>query len=160
MITTLTVDPTINTAVTANDIELIAQATTGSYQWIDCDTKDPISGANSATFTATQNGNYAVVVTVNNCSDTSACQNIVSVGIASKGNLFHSKVYPNPATTELTIETKVHTTYALYNALGQLVQQGEIKSSVQKIDVSKLAAGAYSISRGTENKEVFRVIIE
>jgi len=158
--TNLTIDATINTAVIANDIELVAQATNGNFQWIDCDTKTPINGANSASFTATQNGNYAVVVTVNNCSDTSACQNIVSVGIASKGNLHLSKVYPNPATNVLTIETNVHKQYAIYNALGQLVQQGELKSTLQKIDISKLAAGAYTVALGKEGKEVFRVIIE
>lgn len=158
--TNLTIDATINTAVIANDTELVAQATNGNFQWIDCDTKTPINGANSASFTATQNGNYAVVVTVNNCSDTSACQNMVSVGIASKGNLNQSKVYPNPATNVLTIETNVHKQYAIYNALGQLVQQGELKSTLQKIDISKLAAGAYTVALGKEGKEVFRVIVE
>ncbi|MEM1407139.1 MAG: hypothetical protein AAGG59_10220, partial [Bacteroidota bacterium] len=45
-----------------------------SYQWIDCNNGNaPIDGATDRTFTAEVNGDYAVLVTKGQCSETSAC---------------------------------------------------------------------------------------
>lgn len=44
-----------------------------SYQWINCSTNQPIAGSTGQTYTATANGNIAVIVTKNGCADTSAC---------------------------------------------------------------------------------------
>ena len=45
-----------------------------SYQWIDCDNDNtPVEGATERTFSAEDNGNYAVIITNGSCSETSAC---------------------------------------------------------------------------------------
>src|SRR5690606_25933768 len=38
-----------------------------SYQWIDCSDDQPISGETNASFTATVNGSYAVILTEDGC---------------------------------------------------------------------------------------------
>lgn len=82
----ITIDLTINiidSAVTQIDaITLQASSLTGSYQWVDCDDNYSImNGETSQYFVATANGNYALIVTENGCSDTSACLIINEVGL-------------------------------------------------------------------------------
>jgi hypothetical protein len=95
---------TFSNGVSLNGATLTASATGASYQWIDCnDNNAPISGATTQTFTPAQNGNYAVVITVNGCSDTSACVAVTTVGLDDiKTDLF--RVYPNPASTVINVE--------------------------------------------------------
>ena len=52
------------------------------YQWLDCDDNFmAIVGETGQTFTATENGNYAVEITNNGCLDTSTCVNVMGIGI-------------------------------------------------------------------------------
>jgi hypothetical protein len=69
---------------------------------------------------------------------------VVSVSMHSKGSL---KVYPNPVSNVLTIETIRTDDYQIFNLLGQQVLYGK---TMQQIDVSVLPQGAYMIKVGTE----------
>ena len=64
----------------------------------------PITGATSQSYAAVANGNYAVAVTINNCTDTSACHAITTVGISENTNDSHLSVFPNPVDKLLTID--------------------------------------------------------
>jgi hypothetical protein len=95
----LTINLTINTvdtAVTVSDPTLTANAVDATYQWIDCGTMQPIPGETNQSFTATSNGTYAVEVTQNNCADTSACYEILSVDLPDIVFGANFNVYPNP----------------------------------------------------------------
>src|SRR5690606_33995484 len=72
----------IDNTVTINNTELVSNSSASTYQWLDCSTMSPIIGATNQSFTPTNNGNFAVVVTKNNCSDTSVCYQITSLGIS------------------------------------------------------------------------------
>lgn len=74
-----------------------------SYQWIDCSDDEPINGATSQTFTPEETGSYAVIVTLNSCSDTSDCVNITTSGIDELTYL-HATLYPNPSKGNVTID--------------------------------------------------------
>jgi hypothetical protein len=63
----------VNTSVTQTGSTLIAGANGAIYQWLDCNGLTPLSGQTYQSFTATAPGSYAVIVTQNGCSDTSAC---------------------------------------------------------------------------------------
>ena len=53
-----------------------------TYQCLDCDNSmSIIAGETNQSLTALSNGNYAVEVTANCCTDTSACVTITTVGI-------------------------------------------------------------------------------
>jgi hypothetical protein len=71
---------TVNVGVTKTLNTLTATETGATYQWINCATNQPISGATAASYTATTSGNYKVAITKNGCVDTSICYtvNIVS----------------------------------------------------------------------------------
>jgi len=96
--TTLSVT-SIDITTTLNGDTIIANQTAASYQWLNCDSGYAvISGATNQSYTPAATGNYAVEITLNGCKDTSACVDVVVVGIqtpAAEKALLH--VYPNPS---------------------------------------------------------------
>lgn len=50
-----------------------------SFQWIDCNTGDPIEGATGNSFTPTISGDYAVIISRGVCSETSDCVTICKI---------------------------------------------------------------------------------
>ena len=88
---------TVNTSVTQNGVTLSANAAGAIYQWLDCNSGNSVlNGETNRTFTATQNGSYAVKVTQDGIIDTSSCFAVTNVGILE--NTFDNdiKVFPNP----------------------------------------------------------------
>jgi hypothetical protein len=63
----------VNTTVTQTGSVLTANATGATYQWVDCNGFTPLAGQTYQSFTATSPGSYAVIVTQNDCADTSTC---------------------------------------------------------------------------------------
>jgi len=104
----ITLDLTINnldvsTTQTGNTI--MANLSGAEYQWINCSKGNAIiSGAIDASYTATLDGDYAVIVTFKGCSDTSDC---VTIGAMDIDDISHKKnrytLYPNPTTSHLMI---------------------------------------------------------
>jgi ELWxxDGT repeat protein len=87
---------------------LQALADGASFQWLDCDQGfNPIEGADHSQFTATENGNYAVEVTVGDCSEISECFSISNVGVDQIELSDKLIVYPNPSTGTFTIDLGV-----------------------------------------------------
>ena len=105
---TLTINLMVNsadTSVTQNGATLTANATNSTYQWVNCDNNfTAIPGQTNATFVAASDGNYAVVVTQNGCTDTSACFNVVLISAPEPNALAGVKVYPNPHTGHFALE--------------------------------------------------------
>ena len=104
---TVTTDLTVlqvNTSVTQVDNELTANEANVVYQWIDCSTSFAINGATSQTFTATSDGDYAVIVMSNGCSDTSTCYTVSGLGLNENDQLASFIVYPNPSQSEVFID--------------------------------------------------------
>lgn len=83
---------------------LVANAQNVSYQWIDCSDNQPIIGANLKSFTPTVNGNYAVIITENACSDTSDCIRVEFVGISMNTLQKSLVIYPNPSKGHINIK--------------------------------------------------------
>jgi hypothetical protein len=69
----------VNAGVNNNSGILMAVIQAGAaYQWINCDNNNtPITGATGSAFTPTVSGNYALMVTIGDCSDTSDCQYVL-----------------------------------------------------------------------------------
>ncbi|MDP3930035.1 MAG: LamG-like jellyroll fold domain-containing protein, partial [Bacteroidota bacterium] len=55
---------------------LTALETGASYQWFNCQTQSIITNANSISYTPVLSGNYAVIISKNNCIDTSNCTQV------------------------------------------------------------------------------------
>lgn len=93
----------IDTSIVQNGITLSATTDADSWQWINCETGDSVSGAVSSTFTPTVNSTYKVIIVKDGCSDSSDCINVMGIGIPeSKSTEF--LVYPNPSNGHVNIE--------------------------------------------------------
>ncbi len=99
----LTID-SVNTSVTQDGTLLTANEAGATYQWVECPGMTAISGATSQSYTATVNGNYAVIVTDNQCSETSTCYSVTTVGTTE--NEFDDRLllFPNPTNGEFSID--------------------------------------------------------
>jgi hypothetical protein len=161
VITQLTVT-TINlsTNVSINGVTLTAAENNATYQWVDCNNNNVfIAGATNQSYTATQNGNYAVILTSLSCDieETSACFSINSVGVESIDPSIIVTAYPNPASEAITIETSAHSnkTIRIYDAVGKLVFEGAMNDSKMNVSCSTWSAGMYTIEL-TTNEHTYK----
>jgi hypothetical protein len=157
--TTVVVNAIPNATTSLSGITITATTAGASYQWIDCgNSNQPIAGATSQTFIPTVNGSYAVIVTQNNCSDTSDCTVINSVGLDEHTALDQITLYPNPATTTVTINsTQMITKVELYSLKGELIQV-EVNPS---FNVEHLSRGVYIVKvYSTDGYSMIRLIKE
>ncbi len=74
----ITIDAIDNT-VSQNNHVLTANETNADYQWIACSDNMPVAGETNQVFTATANGQYAVIVSNGTCADTSACMTVITL---------------------------------------------------------------------------------
>jgi len=134
----------VNTEVTVQGNTITALATGATYQWLNCATNLPIAGATTASFTAPQNGSYAVTVTRNGCSKISDCisiSNLDAEAFIPKA----WKIYPNPVSAFLSIETTDTAEITITDMTGKLLRRESLRNGVNSIDVSTLSSGIYVI---------------
>jgi hypothetical protein len=156
----LTINNVDNGITQVDDFTLEANASGATYQWIDCTDNSPIVGATNQQFIPTQNGEYAVIVTQNGCSDTTECLSVVRLSIEENQNQT-LKVYPNPATSSITISSEsniVGKSFTILNQLGQVVISGEIKHQDMVVNLTNLSAGVYVINISGESQSSFRIV--
>lgn len=127
-----------------------------NYQWINCANNQPVNGATSQSFTPQTDGEYAVIITEYNCSETSECVNVTGVSIKDLNNRdSFGKVYPNPSSGKFNLVFDNQVDYAdifVYNMLGSLMQKSEITNSDRtQIDLSNLPNGSYVVQLKFEN---------
>jgi hypothetical protein len=131
-----------------------------TYQWYKGAT--PIAGATSLTYTATTSGNYKCRVTkaATGCFKNSnaiavsvPCREGLPAGEAGEMIANEINVYPNPATTFITIETNESDieSVTLYDALGRLINNVSSQENSVMINVANLSAGIYFVKIKTSN---------
>ncbi|MFB6305969.1 MAG: T9SS type A sorting domain-containing protein, partial [Flavobacteriales bacterium] len=99
----LTINSPDSTVTQSNDT-LVANETGASYQWLDCDSgNSAIGGAAGQNFMPSSDGNYAVEVTKNGCTDTSLCHNVTLTTILENELGSNLKAHPNPTRENITI---------------------------------------------------------
>lgn len=99
----LTIKEVSDITTTTTGTTITANNTNATYQWINCDDNAIIPNETNATFTATKNGKYAVILTENGCVDTSACVTITGVGISENNWNTTLSIFPNPSSGNFTI---------------------------------------------------------
>jgi hypothetical protein len=126
---------------------LTASAEGVEYQWIDCIDNEPVEGENSQSFTAEENSDYAVIITSENCSQTSECVSVTTVGTANRRNNLEVSAFPNPFRDQVNITLdglEGVTTVEVYSINGQQVAiTSSWNSGNQTLDLSDLPSGVY-----------------
>ncbi len=147
----ITINLTINsvdTSVTVNPPLLSAYAIGANYQWIYCDSVI-IPGEVNQIFVATANGSYSVIISQNDCVDTSFCYSIMNVGINEnvQSNTFF--IFPNPSSNHVIISFGARITNGyimISNTLGENVYvQNIFNESKEEINLKNISNGIYFV---------------
>jgi hypothetical protein len=159
---TIVVNATPTNVITQNGITLSSVATGVTYQWIDCNTNQPVLGATNQSFTTTEPvGTYAVIVTANGCSDTSICISVDQSGL-SEGD-FNIGLIPNPANESVLIQwdTEAIQVIELLDEAGKIVRRVYLTGAAQQVEFSlaQIAAGVYHVRLiGANNVAIEKLI--
>lgn len=145
----LTLNLIINTAdntVVQNANLLTAISSGAIYQWIDCDNSMPIIGETNQSFAAMTPGNFAVIVSENNCRDTSICYNILMVDNGINQSLSNQiTIYPNPAEEIFTVSTSNDElySYVVTDTKGAVILSDKVAAKQFVVDLSSFESGLY-----------------
>jgi hypothetical protein len=150
---------TVNTSVIDSGSFLTANAAGASYQWLDCNNNySIIAGATNQTYTPSASGNYAVAVTQNNCTDTSACYNITTINISENTKADDFIIFPNPFSVYTVLQTNNpfhNATLTVDNCFGQTVAQiKNISGQAITFNRDNLPSGLYFIRLTEDNKQI------
>ncbi|MDD3875837.1 MAG: choice-of-anchor J domain-containing protein [Bacteroidales bacterium] len=153
---------TVDVSVSQNGVNLTSNAINSTYQWVDCDNNyNLINGETNALFTATANGNYAVIITHNNCVDTSACYNVTGVFTISGRSAFPINIFPNPNNGIFTLNLSEATYISVFNTLGTVVYSGIYAEGTHLFNLKHLSDGVYIVrSESVHTSERIKVVIQ
>ncbi|MEQ1733288.1 MAG: choice-of-anchor tandem repeat GloVer-containing protein [Bacteroidia bacterium] len=155
--TNLTVNPVLNNTTVTGD-SITATVAGATYQWIDCSTNTALLNDTNQSYVATATGSYAVVVTLNGCTDTSACVSIIITNTKVINTPAVISAYPNPNNGTFSITTATYGTYTIANELGQVVSTFTTNANATTAHIAGLASGIYVI-KNTENGTIARTKI-
>jgi hypothetical protein len=148
----LTLNLTINqadTSLTQSGAVLTANATGASYQWLSCNPFQEIIGETNQNYIASTNGDYAVIVTQNGCTDTSSCYSVIGIGFDHYDLSNSIKIFPNPVHHLLQIESATalqNANIKILNITGLVIAEyRDISTKTFSIDMSSYSAGSYLI---------------
>jgi PKD repeat protein len=105
-----------------------------------------IAGSNGPTYMPSANGVYSAAALNGSCA--SPVSNLLDVIIESVDELNRLVgIYPNPVSNELTIHVVNATPfkYVVFSAIGEVVISGNSNSSFERLNVSSLAQGVYTL---------------
>ena len=147
----------VNIEVTKSGTSFFARAQDALYQWYNCDGDSIIPGETNQGFIYTQHASYAVIITQNNCTDTSECI-YTALGIQDYSNL-GIDIFPNPAKNRIYFKGLANSNdITLYDISFKLLKK-EVVEINGSIDISDLKSGAYFIRienvRGTQSERIF-----
>ena len=150
---------TFDTSITQTGNTFMSNQNGVTYQWLDCNNGNTsITNATNQSYTATANGDYAVLVSLNGCADTSACVLITTVGVSqlSMGN--RVTISPNPFTNETTItfsEEQKNTTIKITDVIGKEIKTFILNGARNFIlEKGEMNAGIYFVQITDVNKNV------
>jgi len=143
--------------ITRNQSDLISNFSTGN-QWFTS-TGTAIAGATSQSFRPTTNGYYTVKTTVNGCASTSSeAYYYLSTAVINLDNDQFIRIFPNPVTSNMSVEFKLVNTKYLYVKLidmnGRTVAEFKKVKSGEKMNAQQLAKGTYMILLLTDDGKI------
>lgn len=132
------------------------------YQWIDCETNEPIEGETQQQFTPEVSGSYACIITLGECIDTTECE-YVSAGVGiSENSTTDITLYPNPTTGIVTVQLAPKTLslnpeIQMFDIYGRRLQIIPVKAETTPIDLSLYTNGIYLLKVADRTGRVLAV---
>lgn len=133
-----------------------------TYQWLDCnDGYSEIGGETGVSYTPSEDGDYAVKVTIDECTDTSACVSIDGVGIYDNSLVDQISLYPNPSSGFVYIDLGDLKDVAIqiYSVSGSLVYRAiNVESKVYSFELD-VEAGIYFVEvQSSDGQRQFQLL--
>ena len=161
-VVSLTLVPvSVNSTVLQAGVVLVSQQLGGNYQWVDCNNNyAALPGQTNSTFTATSNGSYAVIVSKNNCVDTSACFSITVSGVSETQSAMDMNFAPNPAGSFCLVSAPTYSaaTMKLYDPTGRCLQVLPFDQSLE-LQLDQFSDGVYFVELNMDSKHLIRRLI-
>lgn len=160
----VTLNLTINAldnGVSVNGVTLTAIQTGAIYQWIDCSNNNtPVSGATTQSFTPAQNGNYAVIVSANGCSETSSCWNITTISVNEYGIGTEITLFPNPSVNKATLgNLPQQSVISIMDISGKKILVIKSFENTVDIETSRLAPGVYTVHIESQGQTISKRLV-
>jgi hypothetical protein len=131
------------------------------YQWVSCPSFTPVSGAVSKTYTPAHSGSFAVIVTLADCKETSACMPVIVTGIEETGIEKMISLFPNPTSGDFTVivtNEMLGADITIVNMLGQKVMGRVLQQNASSFNLVK---GFYMIKLEKEGKAVvYKLVVD
>jgi hypothetical protein len=138
--------PSVNAVISVNADTLVAQNTSDSYQWFECDgnTFVPIPNAQQSSYLIEKSALYALVAEIAGCVDTSDC---ISAIYSSFENVSHSvpQLFPNPTRGRIIIDYRETGSFSVIDLNGRKVSSFYHEKGLGEYDISELQSGIYII---------------
>ena len=149
----------LNPTIIQNGNSLASSKSFAAYQWLL--NGEPVSGANDSTYSVTLSGNYSLEVTgIFGCKDTSATVNITGVSVSEIQNEIQLKLYPNPASDLLVLNTNTTSDYSIeiFDVNGKRVKQfnNTLSNNEMALDVADLAKSLYLLRLQSKGQTTVR----
>lgn len=129
-----------------------------TYQWFDCRGDSIIPGATNKGYKPDTTGFYSVIVTNGLCSDTSNCQEVISIGLNERAlKATQMNIYPNPTSEDFFFEIdqlEDNQQLIVFDMKGKLIVQREIDQLKTKIETEGWNAGIYFIRYKDQMKKI------
>lgn len=164
--------PVVSTPITVNvtsvdtpfiqaiDNTLAASTDVGVQWYIN---GNPINGATSQFYEATQSGNYQVRVTQNGCTASSAIYNHSLVITGIKDNFISDNmlsIFPNPSSGTFSVKMDKaiakNAQLAIYDVEGKVVHRQQLTNQQTDITTQNLASGVYVINIQLSENEIVK----
>lgn len=158
-VTTIDTYIELHTQVTDDENYVFVTQENAEYQWIDCETNEPIEGETQQQFTPEISGSYACIITLGECADTTECE-YVSVGVSiSENSATDLILYPNPTTGIVTVQLATETCtltpeIQMYDIYGRRLQIIPVTAEKNPIDLSQYANGIYFMKLVSDGKVI------
>lgn len=136
----------VNASVTQAGQTLTASPAGATYQWLDCNANQLISGAQAQTFTPTQSGSYAAIVSQNGCTDTTACVPVTVTGVP-EGQAPSVALFPNPNDGRFKLQfvgLNEPVEVVVFDAFGKAILRRVVDGRNTVLLNANLAVGLYS----------------
>ena len=142
------------TAYVGQSFKAIHSGANVTYQWYACQTGGILIGETNQVFWPSNNSEYAVTVTENNCEKKSECMSLLYAS-TQEFILGGIKVYPSPANEAIIVDMQKLNNPLEINVLsitGQVVLNEKVSGSKMRLEIQDLPSGTYIVNVVTDNQ--------
>jgi hypothetical protein len=129
-----------------------------TYQWFDCSTNSNVPGATGRGFRPDTSGFFSVIVDNGLCSDTSACQEVIIIGLQDRDlDKTNFSLFPNPTKDNFTFSvdrTQLDQRMQILSMQGQVIFERRINRTEEIIHIEDWDAGIYFVRYGDVIKKL------